>query len=52
MVLSRDLQRRAQIAAGAVRSLDDVPMRAWVVNSRAGALAGAGPGHLLWCLPY
>jgi hypothetical protein len=32
MVLSRDLQRRAQVAAGAVRSLDDVPMRAWVVD--------------------
>ena len=30
MILSRDLQRRAQIAAGAVRSLETVPMRAWV----------------------
>jgi propanol-preferring alcohol dehydrogenase len=41
MVLSRDLQRRAQIAAGAVRSLDDVPMRAWVVNSPSPI--GTGP---------
>ena len=33
MVLSRDLQRRAQIAAGAVSSLEEVPMRAWVVDT-------------------
>ena len=33
MVMSRDLQRRAQIAAGAVSNLEDVPMRAWVVDT-------------------
>jgi propanol-preferring alcohol dehydrogenase len=33
MVLSRDLQRRAQMAAGAVGSLEDVPMRVWVVDT-------------------
>ena len=33
MVLSRDLQRRAQIAAGAVSNLEEVPMRAWVVDT-------------------
>jgi propanol-preferring alcohol dehydrogenase len=33
MILSRDLQRRAQIAAGAVSSLEPVPMRAWVVDA-------------------
>jgi propanol-preferring alcohol dehydrogenase len=58
MVMSRDLQRRAQIAAGAVSSLDEAPMRAWVVDAPAPIDTGPliriqrptpapGPGHIL-----
>jgi alcohol dehydrogenase, propanol-preferring len=58
MILSRDLQRRAQIAAGAVSSLEEVPMRAWVVDTPAPIDTGPlvrlerpapvpGPGQLL-----
>jgi propanol-preferring alcohol dehydrogenase len=58
MVLSRELQRRALIAAGAVSSLEEVPMRAWVVDTPAPIDTGPltriqrptpvpGPGELL-----
>jgi propanol-preferring alcohol dehydrogenase len=58
MVMSTELQRRAQIAAGAVSALDEVPMQAWVVETPGPVDAGPlrrisrptpvpGPGEVL-----